>query len=42
MSALLGRTDSVFEDRLNHASLLDGGLLSGASFKRYAHGDVEN
>lgn len=41
MSALLGRGDAVFEDRLNHASLLDGGLLSGAKFKRYAHADVE-
>ncbi len=42
MSALLGRGDAVFEDRLNHASLLDGGLMSGARFKRYAHADVEN
>jgi 8-amino-7-oxononanoate synthase len=42
MSALLGRKDAVFEDRLNHASLLDGGLMSGASFKRYRHGDVEH
>ena len=41
MSALLGRGDAVFEDRLNHASLLDGGLMSGARFKRYAHADVE-
>jgi 8-amino-7-oxononanoate synthase len=40
ITALLGRGDSVFEDRLNHASLLDGGLLSGARFKRYAHADV--
>ncbi len=40
ISALLGRTDAVFEDRLNHASLLDGGLLSGARFKRYAHVDA--
>lgn len=40
ISALLGRGDSVFEDRLNHASLLDGGLFSGAKFKRYAHADV--
>lgn len=40
IAALLGRGDSVFEDRLNHASLLDGGLLSGAKFKRYAHVDV--
>ena len=42
MLALLGRGDAVFEDRLNHASLLDGGLMSGASFKRYWHGDVEH
>ncbi|MFI3197810.1 MAG: 8-amino-7-oxononanoate synthase [Methylococcaceae bacterium] len=42
MSALLGRGDAVFEDRLNHASLLDGGLMSCARFKRYAHADVEN
>jgi 8-amino-7-oxononanoate synthase len=42
ISALLGRGDAVFEDRLNHASLLDGGLLSGARFKRYAHADVVN
>jgi 8-amino-7-oxononanoate synthase len=42
ISALLGQGDAVFEDRLNHASLLDGGLFSGAKFKRYAHADVEN
>jgi 8-amino-7-oxononanoate synthase len=42
MSALLGRGDAVFEDKLNHASLLDGGLLSRARFKRYAHADVES
>lgn len=39
-SALLKRGDRVLEDRLNHASLLDAGLLSGARFARYAHGDV--
>lgn len=39
-SVLLGRGDHVFEDRLNHASLLDAGLASGARFARYAHGDV--
>lgn len=37
ISCLLGARDSIFEDRLNHASLLDGGLFSGASFRRYAH-----
>ena len=42
ISALIGRGDWVLEDRLNHASLLDGGLLSGARFKRYAHADVEH
>jgi 8-amino-7-oxononanoate synthase len=40
ISALLGRSDSVFEDRLNHASLIDGGLLSRARLKRYPHSDV--
>jgi 8-amino-7-oxononanoate synthase len=38
-SALLGRGDIVLEDRLNHASLLDAGLLSGARLVRYAHAD---
>jgi 8-amino-7-oxononanoate synthase len=40
INALVGRGDSVFEDKLNHASLLDGGLSSGANFKRYPHGDL--
>ncbi|MDF9392809.1 MULTISPECIES: 8-amino-7-oxononanoate synthase [Methylococcus] len=40
VSALVGRGDTVFEDRLNHASLLDGGLLSGARFQRYRHADA--
>jgi 8-amino-7-oxononanoate synthase len=40
-SALLKRGDAVFEDRLNHASLLDAGLLSGAKFTRYPHSDAD-
>lgn len=40
ITALLGRGDRVFEDRLNHASLLDAGLASGARFSRYPHADV--
>ena len=39
--ALVGKGDTVLEDRLNHASLIDGGLLSGARFQRYAHNDVK-
>ncbi len=42
IAALVGRGDSVLEDRLNHASLLDGGLLSGARFQRYHHADVDD
>ena len=40
VTALVGKGDSVLEDRLNHASLLDAGLLSGARFSRYLHNDV--
>jgi len=40
VTALVGRGDAVFADRLNHASLNDGALLSRAAFKRYPHGDI--
>lgn len=40
ITGLLGKSDAIFEDRLNHASLLDGGLASGARFKRYRHNDA--
>jgi 8-amino-7-oxononanoate synthase len=40
VTALAGRGDRVYEDRLNHASLLDAGLLSGARLRRYAHNDT--
>jgi 8-amino-7-oxononanoate synthase len=39
-AALLTRGDRVLEDRLNHASLLDAGLATGADFARYPHGDA--
>ncbi|MFV8818993.1 8-amino-7-oxononanoate synthase [Haliea sp. E17] len=39
LTALLKSGDHVFEDRLNHASLLDGGRFSGARFRRFAHND---
>ncbi|MFY0641021.1 MAG: 8-amino-7-oxononanoate synthase [Bermanella sp.] len=42
ITALLNKQDAVFEDKWNHASLLDAGLLSGARFQRYLHNDIEN
>lgn len=42
VTALAGQGDTVLEDRLNHASLLDAGLLSGARFSRYLHNDVSS
>ncbi len=38
--ALLDRHGELFADRLNHASLVDGARLSGATFTRYRHGDL--
>lgn len=42
ISALLGARDNVFQDRLNHASLLDAGQLSGARMQRYRHSDLDD
>ena len=42
IGALVGRGDAVLEDYLNHASLLDGGLLSRAKFQRYKHRDYKD
>ncbi len=40
ISGLFGRDDVIFTDKLNHASIIDGILLSGAEYKRYAHNDI--
>ena len=40
LTALAGRGDVIFGDRLNHACLNDGALLARADFVRYAHCDV--
>jgi 8-amino-7-oxononanoate synthase len=41
LSALCDREDIIFSDKLNHASIVDGILLSRAEFKRYAHNDMK-
>lgn len=41
ISSVFGRDDIIFSDRLNHASILDGIVLSQARFKRYPHKDTE-
>jgi len=42
VSALMGRGDRVFADRLNHASLVDAVRLSGAKLDRYRHADMDD
>jgi len=41
LSALLDSGDLCVQDKLNHASLLDGARLAGCELKRYPHADVE-
>jgi len=40
ITALLGRNDALFADKLNHASLNDAALLSRARMMRYPHADL--
>ena len=40
ISTLLGRGDYVICDKLNHASIVDGCLMSGAKFLRFRHNDM--
>jgi glycine C-acetyltransferase len=41
VSTLVGREDYVISDKLNHASIVDGCLMSGAKFLRFRHNDMQ-
>ena len=41
LQALLGKGDVCVQDRINHASLIDGAQLSGCTLRRYPHADAE-
>ena len=42
VSTLVGRHDYVFSDKLNHASIVDGCMMSGAKFLRFKHNDLDD
>jgi glycine C-acetyltransferase len=41
IATLLGRGDYIISDKLNHASIVDGCLMSGAKFVRFKHNDMD-
>ncbi|MCS6994037.1 MAG: aminotransferase class I/II-fold pyridoxal phosphate-dependent enzyme [Anaerolineales bacterium] len=42
IATLMGRGDYVLSDKLNHASIVDGCLMSGAEFRRFRHNDMDD
>ncbi|MCH2181266.1 MAG: 8-amino-7-oxononanoate synthase [Mariniblastus sp.] len=42
VTSLVGRGDTVFSDQLNHASMIDGCRLSGATICVYRHNDMDH
>ncbi|HEX7088986.1 MAG TPA: aminotransferase class I/II-fold pyridoxal phosphate-dependent enzyme [Longimicrobiales bacterium] len=41
IATLVGRDDYLFQDKLNHASIVDGARLSYGTVHRYPHGDLD-
>src|SRR3990172_13211558 len=41
LASICRKGDVIFCDKLNHASIVDGCLLSGAKLKRYPHKDID-
>lgn len=42
INGLISDKDALFQDRLNHASLMDAGILSRAKMRRYLHSDIDS
>ena len=42
LPALVGKSDAIYSDELNHASIIDGSRLSGAQIIRFAHADPQD
>ncbi|GGJ79214.1 8-amino-7-oxononanoate synthase [Anoxybacillus voinovskiensis] len=42
LSAIAGRDTVIFSDKWNHASIVDGAILSRAEVKRYRHNDIDH
>jgi glycine C-acetyltransferase len=42
ISTLMGRGDYVLSDKLNHASIVDGCMMSGSEFRRFRHNDMDD
>lgn len=40
IATLVGPGDTMFMDKLDHASIVDAGVLSGAQVERFRHGDL--